>query len=90
MYGRMKQLYKAFIAFSIDPVSIIIHIIIIIPIIVTQNYGCNPSREEILSVDGICPICQEEMNDPIMLKACNVSIYLFVVVVVVVVSICTF
>lgn len=54
VYGRMKQLYKASIAFSIDP-----------------NYGCNPSREEMMSVEGTCPICQEEMNDAIMLKACN-------------------
>ena len=27
-----------------------------------------------LSVEGTCPICQEEMNDPIMLKSCKVSL----------------
>ena len=26
-----------------------------------------------MSVEGTCPICQEEMNDPILLKSCKVS-----------------
>lgn len=38
----------------------------------TQQYGSPPSKEEIVEAGNSCPICQEELKDPIMLRACKV------------------
>ena len=37
-----------------------------------QQYGSPPDKEEILEAGNSCPICQEELKDPIMLRACKV------------------
>ncbi|XP_078362785.1 E3 ubiquitin-protein ligase RNFT1-like [Oculina patagonica] len=35
------------------------------------QYGTPPSKEEIVEAGNSCPICQEELKDPIMLRSCK-------------------
>jgi len=37
-----------------------------------QQYGSPPSKEEIVEAGNSCPICQEELKEPIMLRSCKV------------------
>ena len=39
---------------------------------VSQQYGSPPSKEEIVEGGNSCPICQEDLKDPIKLRACKV------------------
>ncbi|XP_029191614.1 E3 ubiquitin-protein ligase RNFT1-like [Acropora muricata] len=36
-----------------------------------EQYGSPPSKQEIAEAGNSCPICQEELKDPIMLRACK-------------------
>ena len=38
----------------------------------SQQYGSPPSKDEIIEAGNSCPICQEEIKDPIKLRACKV------------------
>ena len=38
----------------------------------SQQYGSPPSKEEIVEAGNSCPICQEDLKDPIKLRACKV------------------
>ena len=40
-----------------------------------QQYGSPPSKEETVEAGNSCPICQEELKDPIKLRACKVLYY---------------
>lgn len=55
LFGKVKELYAAYQTFLHD-----------------VTYGSPPSKEQLLEAGTeACPICQEDLTDPIMLKTCK-------------------
>ena len=47
-------------------------IVTIIPIHFLQRYGQKPSPAQISEAGNACPICQEELSNPVALRTCKV------------------